>query len=162
MKRSLIIVVVLLVAFTADAGHKKKRKKQLIQSKGIQSVTMRRTGCYGRCPEYTITLKRDGTITWHSIRNTKDTGTFTKNVGKEVTADVMNNLMNNKVDTCRRMYFNRVPDLPGVGFTVQYADSTKEIRNANFGPMFLGEVANKLEELGKEHDGSWQRAPTRK
>jgi hypothetical protein len=107
-------------------------------------------------------LKRDGTITWHSIRNTKDTGTFTKNVGKEVTADVMNNLMNNKVDTCRRMYFNRVPDLPGVGFTVQYADSTKEIRNANFGPMFLGEVANKLEELGKEHDGTWQRKPTRK
>jgi hypothetical protein len=38
-------------------------------------VKMERTACFGRCPEYSIEVHRDGTVVWHGIANVKPLGT---------------------------------------------------------------------------------------
>ena len=66
----------------------------------------------------------------------------------------------NKADTCSDMYVNRIPDLSGLTVTINYGGKTKVIRNANFGPAFLKEIADKMEETGRktaDNNSGWKK-----
>ena len=38
-------------------------------------ITMERTACFGRCPEYAVEIDHDGTVVWHGIANVAMLGT---------------------------------------------------------------------------------------
>lgn len=156
MKKTTLVILMLLVGFAGFAMQKKKKKKTK-NSNEIVSVTIHRTTCFGRCPDYIIQLDKDGTAIYTGIRFTEDTGIFKKNVGKTKVQDIFSDLTTNRVDTCKEVYENRIPDLPGLIISIKYANRTKMIHNAHFGPAFLQRIATSIDEAGKKTDKSWKK-----
>ena len=151
---TLLILSMLLIGSVFARHHKRKKDKQ---PNSITSVSIHRTACYGRCPDYLVQISNDGTAIYTGKRFTADTGIFKKNIGTAKAMEVINEFYTYRVDTCSDMYRNRIPDLPGLIITVQYKDSTKTIRDANFGPSFLKQLANDIDAAGKKTDDTWQK-----
>ncbi len=150
---SVILLLTIAVPYTTLAAKKKQKKKQG-SSIEASSISIHRTVCFGMCPDYIVELKKDGTAIYTANRFTPDTGIFRKNVGKDKVAKVFDMLTRYRADTCKDMYENRIPDLPGLNITIKYAKRTKKIYSANFGPEFLGEIADAVDELGKKTDNA--------
>ena len=161
MKKITLLVLALMIGGAAIAKHKHK-KKQKAANTNITSVLMHRTACFGRCPEYSIEIGSDGNTIYTGMRFTADTGAFQKKIDVAKAQDIFKQFDTYHVDTCRNVYYNRVEDLPGINLTIKYKDSTKTIRNANFGPGFLRQLATSIDEAGKKTDDSWQKIATPK
>jgi len=43
-------------------------------------VTMERTACFGRCPEYSVEIHHDGRVVWHGVKYVATIGTATSRV----------------------------------------------------------------------------------
>lgn len=154
--RKLLFLALVLITLAPLLSWGVKKKKLAVHS-NISSVTMRRTACFGRCPEYKIEITRNGQVTYTGIRNVKDTGVYTRNIGYIKAMQIISKLNNNKVDTCRNLYDNRIPDLPGIIYQVAYKDSTKRISNAEWGPAYLKEIAEQIDAIGKPTDKTWKK-----
>ena len=150
---ALAAVALITPAFAKTVKSKTKAKPK----SAIKAVNIHRTACFGKCPDYIIEIKPDGTTTYSGIRFVKETGKFTKNIGTAKAMEVINMLMEYKIDTCSNTYENRIPDLPGLIYTIQYQDSTKTIRNASFGPLFLKEIAEKMDKTGMKTGKGWKK-----
>ncbi len=160
MKKVVIIALMTILCLPALAMHKKKKKKvtkAVAQTSAIQSVLIDKTGCFGRCPTYSIKIDNTGLVTYTGRGNVSDSGVYTKNVGAKQTLAILNNLNSKRVDTCRKEYDNMIPDLPGLIYTIKYKDSTKKIWNANWGPEFLKLIVVDIEDIGKVHDATWKK-----
>ncbi len=72
--------------------------------------------------------------------------------------EMINQFYTYRVDTCKDVYDNRIQDVPGIVFTIQYKDTIKTIRNANFGPRFLPLLAKDMDAIGKKADDTWVKA----
>lgn len=152
-----MIMIALLAAGVALAKNHKHKKRSRSRP-GIESITMQRTGCFGKCPVYVIELDKDGQATYTAYRNTADTGILKKNFGTSRAASIFSKTMSDRTDTCKNTYKAMATDLPGLIFTIRYADSVKKINNANFGPPVLRQLADSLDALiGKRTDDSWHR-----
>lgn len=122
----------------------------------VSSVAMRRGACFGRCPEYTLTIRRDGTVIYNGTRNAPSLGTFEKNIGTEEAAKLMTEISNYRVDTLQRTYRANIADLPGLSYVFIVGGKEQAVGNANFGPEFLTDLAAKIDSYGKV-DGSWKK-----
>ena len=134
------------------------RVKKKVKSSPILSVSMQRTACFGKCPEYIINMDNKGNVTYTGIRNVPDIGVYKKNIGYPATMNILYSLNQNKVDTCSKLYQARIQDLPGIMYTITYKDSSKRILGAEFGPDFLKETAEAMDKIGKPTDKTWKKA----
>ena len=157
MRKIVLVILALLICVPVFAKHQKRKKKKKQSTSKITSVTMRRTPCYGRCPDYSIKISSNGDVVYTGMRFVEDSGVYTKNVGAAKAMEIINQFIANRVDTCKDLYQNRIPDLPGIIMTIVYANSTKEIRNAHFGPPYFKGLATSIDEVGKQHDASWKK-----
>ena len=72
MKTLLMAVVLILIpALTATA-----QTSSSPDADQITEVTLERTGCFGTCPIYKVTLKRDGTLIYEGKRFVQMMGTY--------------------------------------------------------------------------------------
>jgi len=155
MRKITVAILFLLVCSAAFAKHKHKQKPQ--PAGNIKSVSIHHTSCYGRCPSYTIEIFNDGTAIYTGMRFVPDTGIFQKNIGIEKAMGIINQFNTYRVDTCQDVYRTRIPDMPSLIVTVKYTDSTKTIRDANFGPPYLKQLGNLIEQAGMKTDSTWQK-----
>lgn len=153
MKKITLVILSILFCGIAFAKHKHKKKQQA--SGNIISVSIRHTACYGRCPDYTIEINKDGSVIYTGARFVPDTGIFKKNIGMEKAIGIINQFNTYRVDTCKDIYRSRIADLPGLVVTVKYNDSTKMIRDANSGPDYLKQLADTIDDIGKKTDNGW-------
>jgi hypothetical protein len=149
-----------MICLSAFARHKHKKKQ--LPADNIISVSIHHTACYGRCPDYTIEISNDGTVIYTATRFTPDTGIFRKNISSEKAMAIINKFNTYRVDTCRDIYRPRIADVPALIVTVKYNDSTKTIRDANFGPGYLQQLASEIDNAGRKTDDSWQKIGTPK
>jgi len=155
-----LTLVILMLTTVAGAFAKTTKKKKKASSAGdIVSVSMHRTVCYGKCPDFTIDINKDGTATYTGKRFTADTGIFKKSIGKSKAGEIIALFKTYRVDTCKEMYENRLPDLPGLNMTINYKKGKKQIYSAEWGPVFLKEIAAAMEESGlkPEGDATWKK-----
>jgi len=163
MKKITLLILIFVAAcgiFSANAAPfspKGKQKKKQVQSNEIVSIGIHRTVCFGRCPDYKIEIDKAGMATYTAMRFTDDTGIFKKNIGKSKAKAIIDLCNSYRIDTCREMYENRIPDLPGLNITVKFKTGKKTIYNAGFGPDFLAEIAGQIDELGIKKDKSWKK-----
>lgn len=148
MKKIILGISVIAVCLPA-CGFTKKKKAQKNE---IVSVSMSRTVCFGFCPDYTIEMNKDGSTIYTAKRFNEDTGIFRKNIGAKTAQDIFAQFTAYRVDTCSEIYENRIPDLPGINYTIKYKNRTQEIVHANFGPAFLAELAKSMDAVGKKTD----------
>ncbi|MDT5121699.1 MAG: hypothetical protein QOC96_1181 [Acidobacteriota bacterium] len=132
MKRLLLASVLLLTsALVAVAQTPSAQNKDQ-----ITEITLERTTCFGTCPNYTVTLRRDGTITYNGIRFVEMTGTYQGQVyGFERLAQLITsagyfNLKDN--------YSRPITDMPSTITSVVMNGKRKTITNyADTGPVEL-------------------------
>lgn len=160
MRKTILAILAIICCFSASATnkHKKTKKKQQLPANTIIAISMRRTACYGHCPDYSIDINRNGTVTYTGRVAVPDTGTFTKNIGEKKAREVLDMFTEFHVDTCMDLYPNRIPDLPGINYDIKYADKTKKIYCANWGPAFLKKLAAAVDAAGNKTDNNgWKK-----
>ncbi len=125
------------------------------QSK-YNAVNMRRTACFGRCPEYEVSIDKSGKMDLTGKRNFDMIGIYTKTVSKKEAEQLINSFYKFRVDTCAETYKVIISDLPGLNFKITQKDGTvKEIRNAHFGPEFMKVLGNKMDSVIQT--GGWKK-----
>jgi hypothetical protein len=139
MKRLLIFTLLLLaVAFNVAAQKSQDGKAQEDRSAGeqITEVTLERTACFGPCPMYTITLRRDGTATYVGRKYTERQGTYTGNFyGFQRLAQFIESKGYFKL---KDKYSTPITDAPGTITSVVRAGRRKTVNNyADSGPVEL-------------------------
>jgi hypothetical protein len=145
MKKIILMVLMLATFFSTYAKQAKHGKKT--QGEELISIAMRHTACFGRCPDYSIEVNRNGTLTYTGIRFITDSGVYTKKIGTKKAMEIISQGVAMRLDTCKDHYQARVQDLPGIMFTIKYKTKTKTIFDANFGPAVLKELRDKMDGL---------------
>jgi hypothetical protein len=152
MNKLFFIIVSVLVQLPVfvQASRKLSRKPT------ISAVAVHHTVCFGRCPEYKVTVRKDGMVSYLGMRFSADSGIYTKQIGKKAATEIIDMVAKKRVDTCRGIYDNPIPDLPGLNFSVSRGKNVQRISNANYGPEFLKDAIQAIDALGTP-DGSWKR-----
>lgn len=160
MRKITLVILTVLIASCAVAKNKKPKKKAKQPANEITSVLMRRTGCFGHCPTYTIDINKDGMAIYNAERFNTDSGVFRKKIGVAKAAEILNEVNKYRPDTCREMYENMIPDLPNLNYEIVYKNKTKKIYSAIYGPDFLSILARKIEAVGlknEQNNTGWER-----
>ncbi len=163
MKKQLLVALLLCCTVLAACAHSRKTAKKKTTAKisaaslrGLSSVVMRRGACFGKCPEYTITVNSAGLIVYNGTRNAEPLGVYQKNAGTDKAQALLKSFMDNRADTCVTLYRSRIADMPGLSFTLTRNGKQQLIGNANFGPRFLADLAEEMDAMGKP-DESWKK-----
>ena len=147
-----------ILLFTACAAQKKTAS-----TTGIDYLQMRRSACFGRCPVYKIEIYKDGLVRYTGERYMADTGIYEKRIAAAEAQRLLNLFTAKGVDTLKKEYQMTIADLPGIHYSFRYNGKTKDVRNAEFGPFYLREMANEIDKLVRkspndlpEVDNSWK------
>lgn len=144
-----VIAAILVVAFSACA-------KKATKAPSISYIKMERTACFGRCPAYMVEIYKTGLIRYTGRQFTEYTGVYESNIGSKEATKLLKKFADNRVDTCREVYDNNIPDLPGLyfGFKINGKDIT--VANASFGPKYFGPLSNEVDKYAKPGVG-WKK-----
>ncbi len=163
MKKTILgFITIGVLIFSACAQQKKTTKGTVFANSGkkalgIEQIVMERTACFGTCPAYRIIINKDGQTKYISRYYTEYEGTFEKQLDQEKTAELFNEFAKYHVDTCQEEYKSLVQDLPGIIYEFTYKNGKEQvIRQAEFGPEFLKELARKVDALVVVDD-SWKK-----
>lgn len=171
-KNILAVLLVFCCLFSACAQSKKSTgsgsatkttasKSSKSGLRGLTSATLRRGACFGRCPEYSLTIHSDGKAEYASKRNAQPEGNFEKNIGADKARKFLQKFMDQRADTCKDLYEAKIADLPGVDFILMINGKKKTIYNANFGPAYLTHLSLEMDELGTV-DSTWKKVSDQK
>jgi len=160
-KGTIIILILALIGTTVAFARKSSRKKRSHHTstaavQGISSVTLRRGACFGRCPEYAITIKNDGSAEYRGFRNADPMGVYQKNIGVQAAQDLIKEFTDMRVDTCSAVYFSRIADMPGLNFSFILNGKEQKVENAQFGPLYFITLGDEMDRLGKP-DANWKK-----
>lgn len=158
MRKVFGFLSVMIVLLTACAAQKRSGAAD-----DVTYVQMWRTSCFGKCPNYKVEIYHDGLVRYTGYQFT-DTGIYEKNIGAAKAKQILSNFTVNRVDTLQKEYRMMVADLPGINYTFRFDNREQIVRNAEFGPIFLRELANRIDELVKQEensapkiDGTWKK-----
>lgn len=133
-----------ILFFTACAAQQK-----ISSQPDVSYVKMFRTSCFGRCPTYFIEVYNTGLVRFTGFMFVKDSGIYEKNIGAEKAQQLLRSFSLYRVDTLKDSYKVLVSDLPGINYAFKYGATSKEVRNAHYGPYFLREMAKEVDALVK-------------
>lgn len=153
-----VLIGISALAIGACTAQKKTAQKgnTSAQASAITAVKMDRTACFGRCPIYSIEVRKDGTVVYTGKRFTDHNGVYTKNIGVDNAAAIIRGFNTHRADTCKERYDVLISDLPGINYTLSVDTGKKMIYNANYGPAFLKELAGDIDSRVKV-DASWKK-----
>ncbi len=161
MKKYLATVLLLTIIIFSACAHqhktiRKKAKPVKVASVGITTVSMGRGACFGRCPIYNLTVNINGKVEYKGRMFTEHIGVYEKTFPAQVTAALMQQFRDYRVDTCAAEYEQRIADVPGIFYKITINGRVKEINNAHFGPGFLKDLARQMDEQFAV-DSSWKK-----
>ena len=168
MKNNLLsLLVVMVIALSSCAQKKISGTTEQVVASGqtvvsepvtpvITYVRMERTPCFGRCPHYALELRDDGMARYSGYRFTDHQGVYEIGIGSLQAKDLLAKLAAYRPDTCQSDYEVLISDIPGVNYRIEFSNQEmKEIYNGHFGPAFLKEFAQSLDDV-LQVDDSWR------
>jgi len=154
------VLIALSLVSMACMVNKKTSEAQAAQAVSDQYdyISMRRSACFGTCPVYTIHVEGNGLVTYSGEKFTEYEGIYEKQFETKQMNEFFAQVQALKLDTCQTRYKTLITDLPGIHFEVKLKnrDTAFRIDRAEFGPMFLKNLAMNMDELFKIDD-SWKR-----
>lgn len=119
------------------------------QEDNIESVSLSRSGCYGKCPVYTVTLFRDGSVKYTGKMFVDFIGNYTLN--RKVDFSQLENLVN-EADffNLDNKYMSRITDSPSCGVSVKTNKLSKSVLENGEGPIKLKMIQGYIDTFIKE------------
>lgn len=168
MNRNILCGLLLALVFTTACANQKKGTKKGTRTtttaaataqSNITSVRMHRTVCFGKCPEYILTVNSDGKATYEGKHFATYPGTYEKQFDAKKVQALFSEFNRYRADTCKDEY-ETIPDIAGMHYEITYKgkDDEQKIRNANspMAPRFLKGLADDMDKQFPI-DGSWKK-----
>jgi hypothetical protein len=120
------------------------------------SISLERTGCYGSCPSYLVTLRADGTVTFEGREHVESKGQFQKKIDPAKLAPLFAKVEAIHFWDLKDRYVEkvnadgtvmRITDLPTRYTEVKYSTRAKRIKNYFDGPAGLEELEHLIDEV---------------
>jgi hypothetical protein len=125
----------------------------LFSQKKITSLEVKRTGCKGTCPVYEYQLNSSGIIIYTGIRFVGNVGKYKINVGQKNVSKIFKKLERNDFENAEDMYDLKQSDISMLFYKINLKSGEKNIGRANFGPKYLQETFNDIDNIVKKY--SW-------
>lgn len=102
---------------------------------GQLTMKLVRTACFGTCPDYSVVVQGDGTVTYCGRTQVKMLGTHTAHIPPEAVAELLEDFRRAHFMAARPMYVYAVTDMPIYGLALKIGSRKKTVVN------YLGEKA---------------------
>ncbi len=131
-----ILTVLLLTSCSLFKGQKEQ----------VEYVKLSRTGCYGKCPVYQITVNRDGSILYKGDMFVEHIGSY--NVDVNFDFQVFETLVEESdFFNLQDRYLENVADIPVCGVTVKTGLREKSVLDNGIGPRELKMFQKEIDKL---------------
>lgn len=129
----------------------------LVAAEPVSKVTLERTGCFGTCPAYMVTIHRSGRVVFTGRQHVRAKGVRSGRVSALGFAALVKKVDEINFFTLRDRYDGKNPDGSGVKIsdlptrrtTVTQGSRTKTVENYYRGPAGLKELEDLIDEVGK-------------
>ncbi len=129
MKSLTTILLCGLSIFAACAS----AKPEVALSEKYPVISLDRSGCFGSCPAYTLTLRGDGSATYIGKSDVQRVGNWRAKVDEKSLRYLMSAFEAIKFFELKDVYDDMVTDIPTYTLSYQLGDSTKKVTD-RFGP----------------------------
>ena len=109
------------------------------------TITLERSVCFGRCPDYTVSIDEDGNVVFEGGRFVAASGKHEANVGADAAATLLAQFENAGFWTLQNEYRARVTDLPTYVLTLRVGDREKRVLDYGGTMMGMPEIVRDLE-----------------
>lgn len=115
-------------------------------------IAMKKGGCFGSCPVYTISIDQNGLATFNGERFTEKFGVHTLQLDQREFGDIANAFAKADLGQYKDFYESPIPDMPTI--TIDYDNNgvAKSIRGKNERPEPVIALQNMLEDLANRED----------
>lgn len=127
------------------------------QEEQIESISLSRSGCYGKCPVYQVTFNRDGSILYKGDMFVEHIGTY--NVSTDFDFQSLEDLVNTSdFFNLEDRYIENVTDVPVCGVTVRTTLKTKSVVDNGIGPQKLRYFQKEIDKvLSSSENAVWKK-----
>jgi len=114
---------------------------------GPVEITLQRTGCFGTCPDYTVTLTGDGTVVYVGRYFVKTPGEHTWKIEAAAVQALAREMEAAGFFELQDEYTSRMTDHPTTFTTLKIGSRTKKVKDYVSGPPKLKDIEKKIDEV---------------
>lgn len=121
-------------AASADAGDAPPSAPPLDPRTGYRlgpdtEITLERTGCFGPCPVYSVTIAADGAVRFHGLSHTAIAGVRVAKIGRAAVQRLLSFLAAHRFHTLPDRYPSLATDHPGTITTLRQGRASKRVEH---------------------------------
>jgi membrane dipeptidase len=120
---------------------------QSIAATDAVEITLQRTTCFGTCPDYTVTLRGDGTVTYSGRQFVKTSGEHTWKIDPAAVRALAREMEAAGFFEMQDEYTARITDNPTTYTTLKIGSRSKKIQDYVAGPPKLKDIEKKIDEV---------------
>lgn len=113
----------------------------------ISFVKIERTPCFGACPTYTLSMDKNGNLTYVGSNHVGKIGEYEGKIAKVEASSFFKKYSPYINKKLKKEYQNDIVDMAGLNMNIIKSGKTINIKNAQFGPSALKVIANELDKL---------------
>lgn len=113
----------------------------------ISFVSIERTPCFGACPTYTLSMDKNGNITYVGSNHVSKIGVYKGKLSKKEANNYFRKYNTYITSKIKNEYKDDIVDMAGLNITIVKSGKKKYIKNAQFGPSILKAMANELDRI---------------
>ncbi len=152
--RSLLILSICLLSLgniACKSKDKVKPQAENVENKYQQDwIKLTRSGCFGPCPIYNITIYGNGIVRYEGIRNTDKIGMFIGRMDPMRYQEIAERMEAIGFLEMQDVYETKVSDMPGSTILVHYGGLEKQVVENGDAPTELTKFQNYLDGIVAE------------
>jgi hypothetical protein len=122
------------------------RAAQMTPAEPVE-ITLQRTGCFGTCPDYSVTLNGDGTVVYSGRYFVKTPGEHTWKIDAGTVRALAGEMAAAGFFELQDEYTSRMTDHPTTFTTLRIGSRTKKVKDYVAGPPKLKDIETKIDEV---------------
>ncbi|MDB4533284.1 DUF6438 domain-containing protein [Vicingaceae bacterium] len=124
-----------------------KINNEVIPLKEALFLSMERTPCFGKCPNYKITIMNTGKVTYEGIQFTDKIGLYSKQLSSKQLSQIQKRMEDINLFEMNSKYDSNITDIPAVALFIIYKANKKKIYDRYGGPKDLREFEKLIDSI---------------
>lgn len=148
MKRGLYILfgLIVLLAISYFYIYPKLTQPQSTEFKDVV-ISLERTGCYGTCPSYQLTVYGDGKVVYNGINHVKKKGLRRSRISQNQVMELVTEIKDIDYFSLRDSYDAPIEDKSSVITSATIDGQTKKVVDLYSAPKELIELENNIDKI---------------